>query len=263
MPAVASPALVSRPCPRCGAAVVGALECHRCGIVIATLGAPAKRLALVERGPHAVEGGALAPPGTPARDVEAGPVPPLDDACTRTQTLGRALVWIGLAAWTAAFARHSVASNYAGESFLHLVNLVFHEAGHVLCAPFGQFVTVAGGSILQVLVPLTCAAAFLRTRNQFGVTVGLWWAGQSLLDLAPYINDARALQLVLLGGRTGAEVEGHDWEYLLGTLGLLGHDQQLARLAHGLGLAVMVGALGLGAVVLARQWAGPATPVDR
>lgn len=36
--------------------------------------------------------------------------------------------------------------------------------------------------------------------------------GQSLTDVAPYINDARALQLVLLGGRTGAEVEGHDWE---------------------------------------------------
>jgi hypothetical protein len=36
-------------------------------------------------------------------------------------------------------------------------------------------------------------------------------AGQSLMDLAPYVADARALRLPLLGGRTGAEVEGHDW----------------------------------------------------
>jgi hypothetical protein len=167
---------------------------------------------------------------------------------------GRAAVWVGLAVWTAMFASHAVASNYAGESFLHLVNLVFHEAGHVVFAPFGQFLMVAGGSLLQVLVPLSCVAAFLRARDPFGATVGLWWAGQNLLDLAPYINDARALRLVLLGGRTGAEVEGHDWEYLLGALGWLHHDHALARAAHGLGLTVMAVALAWGLALLWGQW---------
>ena len=32
--------------------------------------------------------------------------------------------------------------------------------------------------------------------------------GENLLDLAPYIADAVALELVLLGGFTGREVEG-------------------------------------------------------
>jgi len=45
------------------------------------------------------------------------------------------------------------------------------------------------------------------------------------MDMAPYIADARALELVLLGGYTGAEVEGHDWEYLLGATGLLEYDR--------------------------------------
>ena len=64
---------------------------------------------------------------------------------------------------------------------------------------------------------MIAAIAFVRqaARRPFGAAVCAWWAGQNLVDLAPYIADARALQLVLLGGRTGAEVEGHDWEYLL------------------------------------------------
>ena len=37
-----------------------------------------------------------------------------------------------------------------------------------------------------------------REGNAFGAAVGLWWLGQSLMDLAPYINDARALALPLL-----------------------------------------------------------------
>ena len=32
-----------------------------------------------------------------------------------------------------------------------------------------------------------------------------------LVDLAPYVADTHALQLVLLRGHTGAEVEGRDW----------------------------------------------------
>ena len=42
-----------------------------------------------------------------------------------------------------------------------------------------------------------------------------WWAGENMMDVAIYINDARALQLTLIGGQTGAEVEGHDWEHIL------------------------------------------------
>ena len=43
------------------------------------------------------------------------------------------------------------------------------------------------------------AAAFLKQGDRFGAAVCAWWAGQNLLDVAPYIADARALQLVLLG----------------------------------------------------------------
>ena len=47
---------------------------------------------------------------------------------------------------------------------------MFHEAGHILFSPFGRFMTVLGGSLTQVLVPLLCAGAFLwQTRDPFAV----------------------------------------------------------------------------------------------
>jgi hypothetical protein len=167
---------------------------------------------------------------------------------------GRGALWLILAWLTLRFATHSVVSNYAGESFLHIVNLVFHEAGHVLFGFLPRFFVVLGGSAMQVLVPLACLVAFWRRGDRFGTAVAAWWAGQNLVDLAPYINDARDLQLVLLGGRTGAEVEGHDWEYLLGVLRLMPWDHTLARFAHLVGVLVMVGALTWAALELRRQY---------
>jgi hypothetical protein len=99
-----------------------------------------------------------------------------------------------------------------------------------------------------------CGVAFWRHGDRFGASVALWWAGQNFVDLAPYINDARDLQLVLLGGHTGQEVEGHDWEYLLQATGLSTWDHTLARLAHLYGILVMLAALAWGAYEIRRSW---------
>ena len=131
-------------------------------------------------------------------------------------------------------------------SFLHLVDLPFHEAGHVVFAPLGGFMTVLGGSLLQLIIPIVCAVALARRDDWFGMAVCLWWAGENLIDLAPYIADARALQLPLLGGGTGAEVTGHDWEAILQTLGWLHLDRTLGMAAHVAGSVVMVGSLAFG-----------------
>jgi hypothetical protein len=174
------------------------------------------------------------------------------DPLRRIVFAGRALLLAGLVVWTWQFARAPMGAG-AMDSVLHLPNLVFHEAGHVILGLFGPFVAALGGSLFQLAVPLVLAAALLRQRDPFGASVCTWWAGQNLLDLAPYIADARSLQIVLLGGRTGAEVEGHDWEYILGKLGWLHMDRTLGLAAHRLGLLIMVGALVWGATLLVRR----------
>lgn len=140
-----------------------------------------------------------------------------------------------------------------GSSVLHLVHLVFHEAGHVIFAWFGHFMGVLGGSLLQVLMPfIWFVAARFWGRDAFAGALCLWLMGHSLVDVSPYINDARSLQLVLLGGGTGQEVEGHDWEYLLTELNLLHKDVYISRWVLRAGRWVMaLGLLWAAAVLIA------------
>jgi hypothetical protein len=171
-------------------------------------------------------------------------------AATQGISWSRAALTLALAVWTVSLLRTPLAA--INGSFIHLINLVFHEAGHIVFAPFGGFMMTLGGSVLQVLVPLVCAWAFAFQQNdRFGAAVCVWWAGESLLDLSPYIDDARSLRLMLLGG-PAAEVEGHDWEAILMSLGWLHLDHTLGRAAWLVGAALMIGAL-LYSLVLLRS----------
>lgn len=224
-------------CPKCGASLtVDLSECPRCGIVFAKF---AQRSATLQPPDMASAAG---------KDTAEAVADPL----RRITRIARAALLAGLLIWTWQFGRVPMGIA-AMESVLHLPNLVFHEAGHVLFTPFGRFMTVLGGSLFQFALPLALAIAFVKQRNAFGAAVCTWWAGQNLLDVAPYIADARALKLVLLGGRTGAEVQGHDWEYLLATLGWMRFDRAIGLGAHRLGLVMMIGALAWGALYVVKN----------
>ena len=223
-------------CPKCQADVAeSATECPRCGIVFAKF---EQRAAFV---PVPLE---------PSTTIDAAPSTARRPSLSVVQ-IGRGAVLVGLIVWTWQFARVPMGMA-ASSSILHLPNLIFHEAGHVLFAPFGRFMTVLGGSLFQFALPLGIAIGFLKQDDPFGAAVCTWWAGENLLDVAPYIADARALQLVLLGGKTGAEVQGHDWEYLLATLGWMRFDRTLGLWTHRVGLLMMCGAVIWAAVYLVR-----------
>ncbi len=169
---------------------------------------------------------------------------------------GRVIVLLFLAAWGLRFILAPMETNYVGQSFMHLINLPFHEAGHILFSPFGRFMQVLGGTLGQLLIPCICLATFLlKNREPFGASVSLWWAGQNFMDIAPYMNDARALELILLGGVTGKEVEGyHDWQAILGTLGWLEYDHAIALASYRFGTALMILALLWGGYMLHIQF---------
>jgi hypothetical protein len=141
------------------------------------------------------------------------------------------------------------------QKFIHGINLPFHEAGHVIFGFFGSdFLRVLGGTLGQLLMPLTLGVAFRwKYSDGFAAALALWWFGQNLVDCAPYINDARSLQLTLIGGSTGQEVEGHDWEYLLTQLGWLRQDVYLSRWVLRCGRWLMALGLVWAAVVWAAQ----------
>jgi hypothetical protein len=174
----------------------------------------------------------------------------MSDSSSHAAVLGRGALLIALAVWTVSLLRTPLGGLMS--SFMHVVNLPFHEAGHILFLPLGHFMTVFGGSLMQVLVPAVCAGAFFfKQEDPFGASVCVWWTGESLIDLAPYIDDARSLQLMLLGGPAD-EVEGHDWEAILTSLGWIHLDHRIASLVYYTGAIVMIGGLVWGATWLLR-----------
>jgi hypothetical protein len=142
------------------------------------------------------------------------------------------------------------------------ITLGVHEAGHIVFAPFGELLSVAGGSIMQLAAPVIVAALFLRQREYFGITVALAWLSMSLSNLATYIGDARAQDLPLVSIGNGDPI--HDWHFLLGHFGMLAQDHALARLARFLSVVALLFAIGWGAWLLnaMRLSAGTPAPAD-
>lgn len=169
---------------------------------------------------------------------------------------GRVIVFLVIFIWGWKFILSPLESNYTAQSFLHMVNLPFHEAGHIIFRPFGKFIMTLGGTLGQLLMPLICFVALLfKTRDTFGASVALWWFGENFMDIAPYINDARTLKLMLLGGVTGKDViDYHDWEYLLRKLGWLEYDHTLASLSYFIGIVIMLATFAWGGYLLIKQF---------
>ncbi len=240
-------------CPKCSfAQPEHHSECPRCGIIIekyrqlhdnlAKAGAPSVTLAEFS-------------PGTTEFIKEllfyAKPETSLFIFC------GRALFFLVIVIWGLKFIFMPMASNYVFDSIWHLINLPFHEFGHILFRPFGRLMTSLGGSIAQVLMPVICLAVFLiKTRDTFAASFCLWWTGQNFMDLAPYINDARSLTLPLLGGNTGrtSPYGFHDWEFILQETKLLRYDYVLANFADKIGRFLMIVAFIWGGYILFKQY---------
>lgn len=137
--------------------------------------------------------------------------------------------------------------------FMHRVDLVFHEAGHIIFGIFGvRDLTIFGGTLMQLLVPATFVAYFFVKGQRYSSAVVLVWLAQSFADCVPYIKDARTMDMILLGGLTGLENGAHDWNNLLFDLDMLHYDQLIGNIFYGAGIAALVVSLIMG-VYYSRQ----------
>ena len=133
-----------------------------------------------------------------------------------------------------------------GTGFLLLMDGVFvpiHEGGHLLFRFFGEFLSVAGGTLLQLGVPIALALYFLFRRQAQGVAFCLFFFFEQFLPIATYMADARAQELPLLTIGDGDYVI-HDWNYLFGKCGVLQHDVQIAGMVRFIGWIGMVSVVG-------------------
>jgi hypothetical protein len=121
------------------------------------------------------------------------------------------------------------------------VNLVIHEAGHLIFRPFGEFMMIAGGSLFQVIMPSLFVGYFWHQRKFYSAALVLFWVGESILNVSVYAGDSLVLQLPLLGGQDSV----HDWNYMLSAMNLLPATAKIAGAIRLLGtLAIILAAAG-------------------
>lgn len=150
----------------------------------------------------------------------------------RQVTLARRALVLGLVALAAAYLRGA-----GPMRLLDGVDLAIHETGHLVFAPFGPFLGALGGTLLQLLLPMAFVASFLRRGERYAAAVTAGWVAQNLWHIAPYVADARAQALPLVGGGE------HDWAYLLGEMGWLPLDVAIGETIRAVGICVFAMAM--------------------
>lgn len=128
--------------------------------------------------------------------------------------------------------------------FIDGMNIWIHEAGHFLFMIFGsEFLTIAGGTLMQLIVPIVFVIYFLYTEQGFSASLTLFWLGESLVNVSVYMRDAVDMVLPLIGG---GGTEGHDWHNMFSMLGLLPYTQLLANITHAIAILIVLFAIGWG-----------------
>ncbi len=146
--------------------------------------------------------------------------------------------------------RHLGDTDYT--SLLGPLNLGIHEAGHLLFSFLSSdFLTVLGGTLLQLAAPIVSAFLFFRQPDYFAVAFCGSWLATNLYNVATYMADARELDLPLVsvGGGEG----DHDWNFMLSAVGLLNQDTHLATLVRLLAFVVAWGSIAAGGWLLMRM----------
>ncbi len=118
-------------------------------------------------------------------------------------------------------------------------NLLVHEGGHGIFMFFGQFLYIAGGTLMQIILPMLIVWYFFRNGYRFGVQLFLVWLGQNFINISVYAADAQERALPLLGGTAVI----HDWHYMLGKLGLLQYDAIVGYVFVGMAGLTFIAAL--------------------
>ncbi len=120
---------------------------------------------------------------------------------------------------------------------LDSAKLAIHEAGHPLVGLLSNRLMVYGGTLFQLLFPAMVAFHYLRRYEALGLAFGLVWLGESLLNVARYMADARAQVLPLVGGGE------HDWTEIFFRWGVLDNDTRIAGFTAFLGWGLILATL--------------------
>ena len=249
-----------RKCPKCGhenAEDTAPAACAACGLVYAKY---LQTLAARESGvPIRARTASMGP--VEDEEAEPGIVQQVKDMLVYTPdevdplfVYARAALFVAVVIYGIRILGMDIEDWEVSRTLIHMPMVPIHEFGHVIFMPFGEFMTLLGGSLFQCGLPLIFGGIFVyRNRDTFSASLMLWWSSVAVLDVAPYIWDAQEPRAILLTGRTG-ENGAHDFIDVLGDLGLLTRARTCGEVVWWFGAAMMMVAFAWGAAMLWRQY---------
>jgi hypothetical protein len=126
------------------------------------------------------------------------------------------------------------------------MNLYMHEAGHLLFKIFGWWMYFLGGSLIQILLPLSLVMIIARQRNWYIGTAG-FWMGENMVNVSIYIKDAPFRKLHLIGKGLV-----HDWNWLLSNN--LDVAESLGDIVFIVGIILCAASIGAGIILAVRDY---------
>ena len=119
---------------------------------------------------------------------------------------------------------------------------IVHEGGHGVCyiLPCPEFLTMANGTIFQLLFPGLIGFYYYRKGNLFAALIALFFVGFSLQYTAWYLSTAHE-GLVLPAHKSFLGVDAiHDFNYMLTKMGLLAYESMLAGVTRFVAYMIML-----------------------
>lgn len=123
------------------------------------------------------------------------------------------------------------------------LTLIIHEAGHTIFGIFGwRFLTVLGGTLLQILLPFLLFIVSWRSRKIVVSQASLYWLGFAWLDSAAYCADAYTQDLPLIGNLPKSS---HDFLNILSDMNILNHYKTISWIMFVIGCFILVTGIAL------------------
>jgi uncharacterized membrane protein (DUF106 family) len=111
---------------------------------------------------------------------------------------------------------------------------IVHESGHGVCYILScpEFLTMANGTIFQLLFPAVIGYYYYKKENFFAALIALFFVGFSLHYTAWYISSAHE-GLILPAHKSFLGVDTiHDFNYMLSTMGILAYESLIAGITR-------------------------------
>jgi len=119
---------------------------------------------------------------------------------------------------------------------------IVHEGGHGVCYILScpKFLTMANGTIFQLLFPGLISYYYYRKGNLFAAMIALFFVGFSLHYTAWYLSTAHE-GLILPAHKSFLGVDAiHDFNYMLNAMGILAYESIIAGVTRFVAYVIML-----------------------